>query len=131
MKRAFYLDENFPVEVASHLRQHGHIATTAIEESRQGVSDPFQLLYAAERGWALVTHNRDDFRMLHEAWLLWSRRWGVQERHAGILVLRVPARRAVSDIVDALKTLADDSDSSFDGMLYVWHAATGWVRFRG
>ncbi len=131
MRHAFYLDENFTVAVAKDLRRQGFVATTAEEESTKGASDPYQLIFAADRGWALVTHNRSDFQMLHEAWHLWSHRWGVRQQHAGILVVRVPVTHEVADITDAIVDLAGDPTVTLTGTLYEWHRSTGWVRFPG
>jgi hypothetical protein len=131
VKHTFYLDENFPVAVAAQLRRQGFVATTADEESTKGATDPFQLIFAADRGWVLVTHNRSDFRMLHEAWHLWSHRWGVRPQHAGILVVRVPMTHKTEDITGAIAALASHPTLSLAGALYEWHRSTGWVRFPG
>ena len=34
-----------------------------------------------------MTCNRKDYVLLHDAWQHWSRRWGIQPEHAGILVV--------------------------------------------
>ena len=72
---AFYCDEDMAIALVTLLRDRGHTATYTYPERRKGAPDPHQLLYAAVRGWIFLTHNRDDYQMLHDAWLLWSRTW--------------------------------------------------------
>src|SRR5437868_5638451 len=73
---ALYLDEDIPVALADLLHARGHRAITTRHERHLGSPDPEQLLFAANGGLALVTHNRGDFARLHEAWLTWARGWG-------------------------------------------------------
>lgn len=35
--------------------------------------DATQVLYAVRNHWILITHKREHFRMLHEAWVTWER----------------------------------------------------------
>lgn len=35
--------------------------------------DATQVLHAVRNHWILTTHNREHFRMLHEAWVTWER----------------------------------------------------------
>jgi len=50
--------------------------------------DPEVLAWAARHQHVVVTHNADDFEMLHLAWRLWSTEWAVEAIHAGIVVVR-------------------------------------------
>jgi len=61
--------------VVARLRAHGHDVVTVMEVGRRGRSDADQLAYATAEGRALITFNRDDFRMLHRR----------DATHAGIL----------------------------------------------
>lgn len=108
MTRAFYLDENVSHHLADELRLNGHAVTTTAGERRFGSSDAHQLLYAAERNWTIVTHNRGDFRLLHIAWHLWSWRWGRPQMHAGILVVQDARRHAPGELANAVATLVSD-----------------------
>ena len=65
----------------------GHEATTTDELGFDQASDGRQLLTAAERGWVLVTHNRRDFTVLHDAWRFWTAKWAVRLDHAGLVVV--------------------------------------------
>jgi len=89
------------------------------------------LLYAAERGWTIVTHNGKDFRLLQDAWLLWSHHWGKSRRHSGILVLKPSAGLLASDFANLITTLIQDPNTSLDISLFDWKRSTGWVRFPG
>ena len=112
------------------LRQRGHSATSAAEERRLGAPDPHQLLYAATRNWIILTHNRQDFRLLHTAWLLWSDAWHTPQHHSGILIVEQMRWRAVADLAQLIHNFVTDSDVMFANTLYDWKPTTGWVRYR-
>jgi hypothetical protein len=48
----------------------GHGATTARDQRLTRDTDAERLLVAAQRGWALVTHNASHHKALHDAWLI-------------------------------------------------------------
>ena len=50
-------------------------------------TDDEQLLVAANLNRILVTCDRKDFILLHDAWHRWSAAWNVVAHHAGILVI--------------------------------------------
>mgnify|MGYP001587367080 CR=1 FL=1 len=77
-----YLNENVPIRLVDLLANIGITAIHTLNVKNQGISDDFQLQYAAERSYVLVTHNRKDFRYLHNKWI----REG--KFHPGILVMR-------------------------------------------
>lgn len=64
-----------------------HFVTDAHAERQEEQPDPYQLLYAAERDLTLVAYNGRDHFLLHQAWGIWTHRWGVADRHAGILLV--------------------------------------------
>lgn len=127
----FYLDENISVLLTGELESRGHEVAPTRGESRLGASDPHQLLYAAERNWTIVTRDGRHFRLLHDAWLLWSDRWGTQQSHAGILVLQSFEGQTAEDMANAITALLRDPHISLDTALYEWKRSTGWVRFPG
>jgi hypothetical protein len=53
----FYADESISFALNDALRFHGHTVFTTRDERRLGATDGSQLLYAAERGWIVLTHN--------------------------------------------------------------------------
>lgn len=83
-----FLDNDFPFGAGGELQRLGHNVEPARSTNRERCNDEDQLLYAATEGRILITHNRRDFLLLHDAWQRWSRAWDVQPLHAGILVLR-------------------------------------------
>jgi len=58
----FYADENVSLALNDALRTYGHEVFTTRDERRLGAADSGQLLYAAERGWIVLTHNQGRFR---------------------------------------------------------------------
>jgi len=118
------------IEVADLLHQAGHSVRTTTGERRVGAWDPDQLAFATDRGCILITHNRRDFRTLHDAWMQWSSRWQEQQRHGGMLILdqgplpNIIAERILAFLATAPATLAGDT---FD-----WFARAGgtWVQWR-
>lgn len=73
-----YANENFPSEVAGHLRALGHDVLTTHEagKSNQSLEDEAVLRFAIETGRCVLTINRRDFIRLHRA----------QPAHSGIIV---------------------------------------------
>jgi hypothetical protein len=121
----FYLDHNVALELAEHLRRAGHGAQTARQRGLERAGDEAHLWLAAHSGWALITHNAKDFTLLHAAWKQWSKGWGVDSHHAGILLLTPPispelASREIVGLVQAEMELSDK--------VYTWRGTIGWVR---
>ena len=83
----FHLDECVDPKVKIHLKALGHTAFTTREIGLAGRSDPVHLLAAAQNSRVFLTHNGKDFKMLQEAWKLWSRAWRTTQEHAGIIVI--------------------------------------------
>lgn len=82
----FYLDNDVATRVADELRTLGHHAVTTRSLHRGHTRDEQQLLFAAQQGWIVVTHNAKDFILLHDAWQLWANAWQVPAQHAGIMI---------------------------------------------
>jgi hypothetical protein len=122
----FYADENISFALNDALRSYGHVVFTTRDERRLGASDGSQLLYAADRGWIILTHNRADFTMLHDAWHLWAHAWRVDPKHAGIIILEQvePARHA------EVATLTHElcQQTLLLNTLFDWKPTTGWRR---
>jgi hypothetical protein len=121
----FYLDADIRVEIARILRERGHDAVASKELGFEYAQDEEQLLTAARREAILVTHNRDDFRMLHRAWHLWSAAWRVTQAHAGIVVVpqqRWPLATEATELIQAVQLFGDDLSLR----LLDWRPSTGW-----
>ena len=122
-----YTDNDVPLRVAPLLRARGHDVTTTRDLGRTAARDDDQLLLAAQRGWTLVTHNRRDYELLHDAWRRWFSAFGIVEMHAGILVLPQKPQLSAEQIaqeVDALLT----SGAPLANELYRWQRLGGWLR---
>ncbi|MGH2532464.1 MAG: DUF5615 family PIN-like protein [Thermomicrobiales bacterium] len=126
---AFYTDEDVTLALEEPLRARGHLVASTDGEGRRRSPDPHQVLYAAERDWTLITHNRRDYRLLHDAWHLWAHAWKVPYRHAGIIVLEQLPRHPAAEIADLIHGLVVDAETSLANALYDWRQATGWRRF--
>ncbi len=121
----FYTDHNVAIEVAPRLRFLGHTAGTAHDLHLENAEDDEHLLVAAQHGWTLVTHNRKDFILLHNAWRRWTGAWQVPAQHGGILIVPQvwPAHQTASAIDSFVRMGA-----SLKNQLYVWRQNSGWVR---
>lgn len=121
----WYFDHNVSQPLASLLRDAGHTITTAREVGLDAAKDERHLLFAAERQWTFCTTNKKDFRLLHDAWLRWSRAWNVTSHHAGIVIFpnAWDATRAMQEL-EAFIAL----DLSLTNALYEWQSRDGWQR---
>ncbi len=91
----------------------GYEVRTSLWEKRLSTLDPDQLLFAVQHGWTFVTHNREDYKLLHRAWTV----WGMHPPHAGILVLEQltapePLATAIDEFLRASPSLTNE--------LYLW-----------
>jgi hypothetical protein len=95
---SLYLDHNVSLQIVSPLRSFGHTVRTARDLGRERLHDDAQLLAAAQSGDILITHNRRDLTMLHDAWLTWAAAFDVinnrLERATGKTLLSTQAWNA-------------------------------------
>ena len=84
-----YADQDVSREIVTHLRRGGLDVIMTREVQRQRNADPEQLAFATAQQRILLTRNRDDFVLLHDAWLHWSSLWNITPipQHTGILVV--------------------------------------------
>lgn len=123
-----YLDEGVKDEIVHLLVAPERSSRTARDERRLRASDAFQLIYAAEQGWTIITCNRDDYHLLHDAWLLWSHRWGMTRMHAGILALDQGHPTTV--MVEAINSLLEIAPPLVNAM-FDWTARDGlWRQYQ-
>jgi hypothetical protein len=122
----FYADENVSSLLNDALRLYGHAIFATHDEGRSGATDGSQLLYAAERGWIILTHNRADFIMRHDAWHLWARAWDIRPEHAGIGILEPVEPSRYADIAALIHDVCQRNELT--NTLLAWRGATGWER---
>ncbi len=129
MATGFYVDENVAVGVETALRIHGHIVTSTYDARRTGATDGSQLLYAAIHNWVLLTHNRKDFYLLHDAWLLWRHHWGIRPTHAGIIVIEQPLGVPNTALAETVHRFVTARAEPLTGELVSWRRDVGWEGF--
>jgi predicted nuclease of predicted toxin-antitoxin system len=119
-----FVDHNVSARVADLARLDGLDVLTAVDAGLERAGDEEILLFAAAQQRVVVTHNAEDFFLLHDAWTRWSRVWQVAEQHAGILVLEPqPYPRLVAELRSFLP-----ATGAFPNELYWWRAWSGWLR---
>ena len=96
-----YADHNIALPLVRLLRNRHHAVIAARDIGLDHARDDLHLLTAAERGWVLVTHDKADFELLHDAWRRWSQAWQVGRQHAGILVVPHWAPGQMAQEIDA------------------------------
>ncbi|MCU0240623.1 MAG: DUF5615 family PIN-like protein [Pyrinomonadaceae bacterium] len=101
----FYADENFPLRTVQELRNLGHDVLTAFEDDKanQSISDDDLLKRATELKRAVLTHNRLDFKRLHQQ----------NENHCGIVICtenpnRFELAEKVQEAVSKVETLENE-----------------------
>lgn len=133
----FALDEDVAHPLAGLLRSQGWDIDSATELNRLRLSDVQVILRAAAEGQTLLTHNRNHFEALHEAWVTWRWRWSIEaeqatgaqvslSQHAGILILPQIDIRA---LVPILEEFGPDRDPITD-RLFVWSRRRAWQEVR-
>lgn len=120
---AWYFDHNVSQPLADLLCGTGHTVITARDLHLEVAGDERHLVVAAERRTILCTHNVKDFRLLHDAWLLWSRTWNVQPIHAGIVIFpdAWPDARAAQELGSLIA-----QGFAFVNTCYEWRPRIGW-----
>ena len=124
-----YTDHNVAVRVAEILHQSGHEALIARDVGLARAEDDEHLLFAVQQGRTLLTHNRKDFILLHNALCRWSAAWPAQPapHHFGILVLQQDIGAAeLSHAVDSFLASAPYLPNE----LYRWQQNSGWTRLQ-
>lgn len=99
--------------------------TRDIRASRQ--TDDAQLLASARSDRVFITHNRRDFRLLHDAWLTWPAAFGVVlPPHPGILVLDDAPYDDLARVLVAF--LVGTPPERLASEIFWWHRLDGWRR---
>jgi predicted nuclease of predicted toxin-antitoxin system len=115
MNRLFielYLDEDVSVLIAELLRVRGFTAQTTQEAGRKNANDAEQLAYAVSQRHALLTHNRDDFATLAQAY------FAAGHKHHGIIIaVRRPPHELVKRLMITLNQIT--ADEIEDQVIYI------------
>ncbi|MGH2561143.1 MAG: DUF5615 family PIN-like protein [Thermomicrobiales bacterium] len=112
--------------MAACLRAFGHDVVRAKDEQQAGTSDEQHLLTAVRLGRTLVTHNEDDFVLLHRAWVGWPRALAVAwPAQRGILVIPQPSILPAAVAAEEINTLLEGG-TDLANRLYLWKRGQGW-----
>jgi hypothetical protein len=119
-----YLDEDVSYDLTGGLRDAGYDMDSVKDAGNFGLTDARQLLWAVEHGRTVITHNRKDFRLLHEALKLWAIRWGSPGalRHHGVLVVPHLPVPQLARLIDEFVRNRDN----IDNRLFIWDRQRGW-----
>jgi hypothetical protein len=120
----FCLDDDPLSAMADSLRRLGH---DAVRTGNKVLSDPRKLAFATLEERVFVTTSREEFEMLHEAWIVWSRLWGTAETmsHPGILIIPSDNDVDPEQLAQAIDELARRGEDLMN-RLFRWRRATGW-----
>jgi hypothetical protein len=125
----FCLDEDVAMDVALLLTQAGHDALSSVSSlDLRHIGDYDVLRIIARDRRILVTHNAEDFVLLHHAWRRWSRDWGIDPTHAGILVPLQRLGLRPNEIVFRLDELLATGWALTNELYLFTGLAGGWVR---
>jgi Domain of unknown function (DUF5615) len=127
MLESHELDEDVSYDLVGNLRDVGYVMNSVKDSGNFGLTDARRLLWAVEHGRTMITHNRKDFRLLHEALSLWASRWGAADvlHHHGILVL---PHLPVPERVRLIDEFARERDN-IDNRLFVFDRQHGWQEY--
>jgi hypothetical protein len=124
-----HLDNDVASELRVLLQLQGHDVTAAEPAGLAYAGDEEQLLFAAQEHRILITHNTEDFVLLHRAWLRWAGAWQIQQRHAGILVVAQVKPRERPILAQAITALLSGS-APRSNQLWQWTPRKGWVQYQ-
>jgi predicted nuclease of predicted toxin-antitoxin system len=117
-----YLDHDVAIRLAPLLTRAGHSVRTTRDEGLETARDPRQLLFATRHGRIIISHNKKDFRLLHDAWQAWGAEWGTWRRHHGILILD---HGDVEILAVAVHQILSRGVQTVNQM-YEWGHTSGW-----
>jgi hypothetical protein len=122
-----YFDEDVSHKLGSLLRSAGHTVYTTHQHGRVETSDGNQLLFAGTNTWTLITHNRRDFELLHDAWLRWTSSWNLSSTHHGILIISQLV--TLEDNATAIDTILSAHPNLDNQLLGYYTATLAWRRY--
>src|SRR6266508_5562146 len=125
----FYLDEDVSGISGRRLIFLGDDALDARGVLLYATKDHQHLAMAARLGRVLVTHNADDYELLHLAWREWFDEFGQSPspEHAGILLLPQPPELSAIDIADLVHVFVEElTMAGLRNRMFQWTKASGW-----
>jgi hypothetical protein len=111
-----YLDECMDRNLVQPLRRRGFAVTHALLEGQRGIDDEEQLIYAAARGWVLLSHNKKHFQQCHHDWQEAGR------LHPGILIVPHKGKTGLVELrIAMVLTWVQQEQIPLAGCLWLWH----------
>ena len=129
---ALYLDNDVPASWARLLRIRGHDVITVRDLGTREATDGEHLLAATQQGRILITHNGDDYVLLHDAWRRWFREYSTVSNaplHASILVVPQPKPQLDYWPVETAVAILEAflvSTLDLSGRAFEWTPVHGW-----
>jgi len=120
----FFLDNNVSHALQALLTADQHTVTTSRAHGLAGRDDVAQLLAAVDLQAVLVTHDREDFLLLHGAWLALAARWQQAEEHHSIVILP----QAKEPQLHRYLTEFDTSQRPTRNAYWRYRPSDGWTR---
>jgi hypothetical protein len=121
----FYLDQNVSHRFIPLLQSAGHRAITARETKLDRAGDDELVFLAWQNQWITVTHDPDDFLLLHRTLQRWAAHWNQANIHAGMLTmpdsLSLREQAFVLDVFIA-------AELPIINTFYEWQSVGSWVR---
>jgi predicted nuclease of predicted toxin-antitoxin system len=110
-----YTDEHITVLLAPALRRRGYVAQSCVEADTLGWDDEEHLVYAAERGLALMTSDASDFIPILKRW------YASKREHAGIIITPEFSRRQMGILLRWTLRLLDRlaADELYNNVVYL------------
>jgi hypothetical protein len=123
------LDADIDGRFVSPLRVAGNTVLVTAELGRRRAHDDEQLMFAAEHGLILITHNVKDYLLLQRAWRHWPDVWGVEPRplHAGILAVPQVSEEHIVFMADVIDQFIR-SGAVLANRFYEWQWGREWVQ---
>lgn len=120
-----YFDHNVTRHVGPDLWATGHDLIFTRDSGSARLTDDAHLVAAVHANRVLITHGREDFTLLHDAWVTWPSAFGLAlPEHPGILVLNSASpptlARALSDF------LAATPAGYLVNRIFWWHRRDVW-----
>jgi predicted nuclease of predicted toxin-antitoxin system len=121
----FYLDHNISYRILPYLHSAGHQTVATRETGMNRADDDAQVFFAWQNGWITITHNRQDFLLVHHTLRRWGDLWHITDIHAGILAF--PDSLAIREQARLLDVFIA-SDFPIANTFYEWRSIGSWVQ---
>ena len=119
------LDHNVSLKLPPLLEAAGHDVIAVRDVGLARATDDALLLSSVRTDRIFLTHNRRDFRLLHDAWITWPAAFGLTlPAHPGILILDASPSGILVGAVSSF--LASIPPARLANAIFWWHRRDGW-----